>query len=70
MTDLEIYQEVRKEALAGAGGMLAVRQVFGMLDILVGAYDKNFSISGACNALDSLIDIATVAKNKLRKAKG
>lgn len=69
MKDIEIYREVRSEALAGAGGMLAVQQVFGMLDKLADAYGERFTIDGACSALTTLAKMAELAKAELQQAK-
>jgi hypothetical protein len=69
MTDHEIYAQVRADALAGAGGMIAVRFLIGMLDALHVRFGANFSVDGAIEALDRAVTIAEILKDDLRKAK-
>ena len=68
-TDSEIFAEVMNEAMCGAGGSFPVVSVFTMLQRLQKAYGENFSIDGACTALDSMISAAELAKRELIEAK-
>lgn len=68
-TDSEIFAEVMKDAMCGAGGSFPVVSVFTMLQRLQNAYGENFSIDGACNALDSMVRAAELAKRELIEAK-
>jgi hypothetical protein len=65
--DREHLRIVTQDALAGAGGMLSVRTVFGMLQSLESRFGDNFTIDGACEALDQLIVIAELAKESLKE---
>ena len=64
-TDREILHKVTSEAMAGAGAMVSVRFVFGMLMHLEQQYGDNISIVGACDALDKMIRMAELAKAQL-----
>jgi hypothetical protein len=65
--DREIYRNVRRDALAGAGGMVSVQAVFLLLDSLEQRFGERFTVDGACQALDQLIKMATLTKDELRK---
>jgi hypothetical protein len=68
-TDKEIFANVMKEAMCIAGGSLPTVSVFTMLQRLQKAYGENFSIDGACTALDLMISAAELTKRELIEAK-
>jgi hypothetical protein len=68
-TDSEILFNVTKEAMLAAGARAPVVSVFTMLQRLQNAYGERFSIDGACNALDSMVRAAELAKRELIEAK-
>jgi hypothetical protein len=68
-TDKEIFEDVMREAMCIAGGSLPTVSVFLMLQRLLNFHGENFSIDGACNALDSMISAAELAKRELIDAK-
>ncbi len=68
-TDSEIFAKVMNEAMCIAGGSLPTVSVFLMLQRLLNFHGENFSIDGACTALDSMISAAELAKRELIEAK-
>lgn len=67
MTDaLKILEAVQQEAMAASGGSLPVRAVFNMLGQLSFRHGAEFTIDGACNALDRMMQIAALAKSELQ----
>ena len=69
MTDREIYEQVRTETLAGAGGSLAVHAIVSALDVLYTRFCEEFTIDGAIFELQSIERIAFLFANELRKIK-
>lgn len=67
--DLEIYHQVRAEALAGGGISMPLRNIIGMVDVLASTFSQDFDIEKACHALDQAIVWAEMLKTELRKAK-
>lgn len=70
MTDLELYQRVRNDALAGAGISLTLRNTLLLTDTLADAFGDNFDIEHACHALTQSQKWAEILKCELREAKG
>ena len=68
-TDKEIFTDVMKEAMCIAGGSLPTVSVYLMLQRLLNFHGENFSIDGACTALDAMIRAAQKAKDELIEAK-
>ena len=68
-TDKEIFTDVMKEAMCIAGGSLPTVSVYLMLQRLLNFHGEQFSIDGACTALDSMISAAELAKSELIEAK-
>ena len=68
-TDKEIFTNVMKEAMCGGTASLPTVSVYLMLQRLLNFHGENFSIDGACTALDSMISAAGLAKSELIEAK-
>lgn len=61
-TDLEIYREVRHDYLCGAGASLTLRGVLSTMDTLAKAYEEDFDIEKACDALEQITEWAEMLK--------
>ena len=68
-TNKEIFTDVMKEAMCGGAASLPTISVYLMLQRLLNFHGENFSIDGACTALDSMISAAELAKRELIEAK-
>ena len=68
-TDKEIFTNVMNEAMRGGAASLPTISVYLMLQRLLNFHGENFSIDGACTALDSMISAAELAKRELIEAK-
>ena len=69
MTDREIYEKVRTDALAAAGGSLAVHAVVAAIDVLYTRFGEEFTLDGASFQLQKLINMAAMFAVELQKAK-